>query len=620
MFALLLSVAIALRAWIIGTPHIGHDQDLGLFCRWINRLGEHGLSGFYGVERFCDYPPLMILLFRALGLITNTIAGGSPGDVLVEATLKTTTGMADVLIAIALLIEGRRRIGPRAGVLAAGLYLLNPISIYDGAFWGQVDSIYTLFVLVALMLVGRSCWIASGSFAVIALAAKFQAITFLPLLLIETYRIGGWRALAWKLLGVVIGAGLVATPLLIAGSLQENIQRAYVNVVGQYHELSKNAYNVWFLVGDPEIADTSPPRAVVEAVAAGRDSVKVGDSWLLQATWRKISLAAFALGVATVLSLYLLRPGHVQRYAAAGLLGMCFFLFPTEMHERYAFPAFAVLAIWASASWRNERVYWILTILLTLNFAAVLPPLPLAQPIAAMTIGAFAMLLIGMMLPREATQFAGGGAPYPVSSAPNHPRESDTTDFDAHGGGHPWLLRLFQVSTLVAIVAALWIVAWVMTLVRQAPVKSPDAATVWLSALAPQSVAQGWKQLGRDHSVSGGAMRIADAYYLRGLGTHAPAQLVFGIPPGMARFETVAGIDHAAAGLGSAVVRILLDGREAAVTPLLTGDGAPASLSVALGQARELKIVIDPGQDGRRSDHVNLALARFVAATTTAPH
>ncbi|MFN0134557.1 MAG: NPCBM/NEW2 domain-containing protein [Phycisphaerae bacterium] len=612
----LFSIAITLRAWIVSTPHIGHDQDIDLFTRWIAKLCEHGISGFYGVERFCDYPPLMILIFRGLGLITHAIDGGPPGDVLIAAALKTTACAADVLIAIVLIVEGRRRIGPRAGVLAAGLYLLNPISLYDGAFWGQVDSIYTLFVLLALVLLGRSCWIACGSFAAIALTAKFQAITFFPLLLLEAYRIGGWRALAWKLLGIAIGVALIATPLLVAGTLQENFQRAYVNVVGQYHELSKNAYNVWYLVGDPEIADTSPPRALVEAVAAGRDTVKAGDSWLLQATWRKISLAGFALSVAVVLSLYLLRPGHVQRYAAAGLLGMCFYLFPTEMHERYAFPVFAVLAIWAAAAWRNERVYWMLTILLTLNFAAVLPPTPLAQPIAAMTMGVFAMLVIGMLLPRESAVVAADRAPtvreeFSESGTNPLPHGRGSEIADSPSIGHPLPLRLFQVATLLGVVAALWLVAWVVMMVRQAPIKPADPATVWLSSLSPKSVTQGWKELGRDRSVSGGVMHLGQAYYLRGIGTHAPAKMVFEIPAGMTRFEAVVGIDHAAAGMGSAVVRVLLDGREAAVTPTLTGDGEPAALSVALGEARELTIVVDAGRDGKRSDHVNLALARF---------
>jgi hypothetical protein len=93
-------------------------------------------------------------------------------------------------------------------------------------------------------------------------------------------------------------------------------------------------------------------------VAGGRAAVEAGDSALLRLTWRRISLVLFALAVAVVLSLYALRPGPVARYGAAGLLALCFYLFPTEMHERYAYPAVAFLALWAAAHRVHERLYW----------------------------------------------------------------------------------------------------------------------------------------------------------------------------------------------------------------------------------------------------------------------
>lgn len=590
--------AIGLRAWIAWQPAIGHAQDLNFFARWIRGLADHGLSGFFAAESFCDYPPLMLLLFRGLGWAADVIAQGRADAAELRFGVKALASIADVLIGVLILVEGRRLLNIRLATVAASLFLLNPVSIYHSAFWGQVDSVYAALVLGGLLALARRRWLLCGALALASLGAKFQAVALLPLLIFEVYRIGGWRGLGRMLGGAALAAAVIAAPFVATGTLAEALERSYVRTVGQYNELSKNAYNVWYLTPEPKSSDTAPPAAIVQLVAAGRSEVAADESWLFRLTWRNISLLVFALGVAVVLSLYSLRPGPLARFAAAGALALCFFLFPTEMHERYAFPAIALLPLWAAVRPAAERVYWILSGLLLLNLAAVLSPAVLGPQIAASILLVFAVLLAAMVWSRR-EKGAAPAVEVPLDEAPP----------DA---GIPGLIRVFRFATAAAVMAALGLSAWLAP--RCLAAERPPAATpgvTWLGEVAPRHAQQGWKSLAIDRAVTGGVLRIGVTYYTRGLGTHAPARLVYSIPDDAAFFEAIAGIDFAARNAGSAVVAIQVDGRTVHTTSRLSGGAAAESIRVPVHGGRELTILVEDGGDGRRADHVNLVLARF---------
>ena len=86
-----------------------------------------------------------------------------------------------------------------------------------------------------------------------------------------------------------------------------------------------------------------------------------------------IVLGLFALATACILAVYSRHRGAADRSLAAGLLVLAFFVFLTEMHERYAFPVVALLPIWAvGGAWR-ERGYALLSMAMLLNLTAAQP-------------------------------------------------------------------------------------------------------------------------------------------------------------------------------------------------------------------------------------------------------
>ena len=88
--------------------------------------------------------------------------------------------------------------------------------------------------------------------------------------------------------------------------------------------------------------------------------------------------------------------------------------------------------------------------------------------------------------------------------------------------------------------------------------------TVPLADIVPDSVQQGWGELGINHSVLGKPLQIGDRKFARGLGTHANSELVYELDRPCERFEAWVGVDAEISYMkaASVIFKVLGDGRE----------------------------------------------------------
>lgn len=622
-------LVLGLAARLALSLHDGHLSDTRLFHSWMRALVEDGLGRFYSVTSSCNYPPLFLLILRGLGEVLGALGIDLKQADLVRACLRIPACLADVVIALLLWREARRRWSARAGVLAAALYFLNPVSLYNSAYWGQVDSIHSACVLGAVVALNRRRPLRAGLTVALGLLQKFQAVVFLPLVLFDVYRYRRWRGLAWTGGGVALAAIVVLGPFVRVGALADVIDHGYITAVGKFNRLSVNAFNLWYLTGTTSAPSDSVPPFIVEAAAAGAQQVS-DDAWLMWFTWRRIGLGLFVLMVALTLTVYSRCHSVSARALAAGVLGLVFFLFPTEMHERYAYPALAVLPLWAVGGPWKERVYVLLSVLMLLNLTVAQPVDEIGPDIAVLNLVLCSVFLAGLALPglglatatfppqpRRELPRADDDTPPPGGAAPGldpgeSPHANDETPLPHTGDETPppppsAVVRWFCRLTLTALAAALVMAAAIVCLhARAAP--PPATGTLYLSDLEPARHHQGYGQLQKDRSVEGGAIHLGSGYYLRGLGTHAPSTMQYDLPDGYTTFRAVVGIDRHAT--GAAGVRVYLDGRSAFESERLTPTGEPVELDIPLGQAKRLKLeAVILGS--KKGDHVDWALARL---------
>ncbi|MGI9428037.1 MAG: NPCBM/NEW2 domain-containing protein [Bythopirellula sp.] len=107
-----------------------------------------------------------------------------------------------------------------------------------------------------------------------------------------------------------------------------------------------------------------------------------------------------------------------------------------------------------------------------------------------------------------------------------------------------------------------------------------------------------------------GALDSARRTYAKGLAIRSRTKLRYRIPPGMTRFVTLAGIDPETAQQGNVTLEIFGD-RRSLWQGEIAGGTEPTAISVSLGGARHLRIVVDYGRNLDFGDRLHLAEARL---------
>jgi Gpi18-like mannosyltransferase len=239
------------------------------------------------------------------------------------------------------------------------------VTFYVSAVWGQTDAIFSMLLLACLILCTERQWFFAGAYAAIAVTTKFQAIIIFPLLpfLLPLDR-KAWMQSAG---GFFLMLLVVLLPFAVTPHGLEHVFAMYSSSIGRYAVVSANGYNFWW--------------ALLGGEAAGRSSM---DPLLGFITYRMAATFLVALSYIVIISL-LFRVLHTHRskrdrataiFLAAGALALAFFLFNTEMHERYSFPFITLFfpVLFLRKGYRG--LYIAASILIFFNILGVLPLSP----------------------------------------------------------------------------------------------------------------------------------------------------------------------------------------------------------------------------------------------------
>jgi Gpi18-like mannosyltransferase len=364
-FFLLLFTAFLIRLPLLF--HHGYIDDLGLHKAWGLQLVADGFEKIAELPNSpIDYFPnyaLLLFIFKGIAAFYTFAFGWADplGLALFTALLKLPATIADLLIGTLLYLSAHRIKTGWLKLLPAALYLFSPGVIYDTALWGQVDSIHTLLALAAFFLWFRGKKTAAWVVFVAALMTKIHSVVFLPLILGLSIFEDGFRGFITRRLPAALATVLIVTlPYLLAvGPLK--IFFGSMGSVSKYPYITLNAMNIWWPFSRIAGELVRDDRGVIPPVYIG--------------------FALFALIAFLIFEFWRRRPSELRTLEAGALLVFAFFMFPTEIHERYLFPFFAFAALPAIESRRFLIAYLALSFgfLINLFFAAevvIFPWLP----------------------------------------------------------------------------------------------------------------------------------------------------------------------------------------------------------------------------------------------------
>jgi len=529
---------------------------------------------------WCDYPPVYLYVLEGLGTGWQSLFGALPeaGSLASRFLLKLPPVLANLLGAWVLFRLALPHLGRRRSLLVLSAYAFNPATTFNSAVWGQVDSLLGLLLLLAAWAVARRR-VALG-FAVLTAACllKVQAVVVAPALVLAAVLLVGARALPSAFLGSSLAALAVLWPFFVAGRADAVLARAF-EAVGRYPMVSLNAFNLWWLVGGGERTFSTS------------DQYRVGNALF---TYHTLGLGLLALAAVVVLA----RLWHDLRrrgedpigpvLVGCSLLVLAFFLFPTQIHERYVVPTVTLLA---GAAVFRPRLGWLYGVCSLASALALASTLKWGYPdglgplrgalewlglwerllgparhetfvLAVIFIAAFAALLV-----------VGAG-------------------------------RRFVVSTLGAIAVGGALLAAVAVV--------PLRGAVSLSGWTPVEQRQGWGVLHRDRTVDGTRIEVEGFVFRRGIGTHAVSVLTYDLNRAFDGFETGYAVD--AGSLGNRVQFSILaqvalptgwETRTLFDSGIVTGGSPPGCAKVSVKGADRLVLSVGDGGDGIDSDHVS---------------
>ncbi|MBI3731946.1 MAG: hypothetical protein HY259_00580, partial [Chloroflexi bacterium] len=224
---------ILLLGFLIRLPFIGSDtgitNDTRTFVAWAHAIRAQGVTNAY-VRTGIDYPPFSLYLLAGAERLEARLPDDlRRGDRALIALTKLPAVLADLVLAGLVMgaVRRRREALPVWLTLAGLLYVLHPAVWYVSAYWGQTDSVYTLFVVMAVMAIARGAVVPAWLVYTLALASKLQAIAIAPVLVVWTVTRHGVRGLALGLAAAGAAAAILLAPWLRAGNIGDVLTTLY---------------------------------------------------------------------------------------------------------------------------------------------------------------------------------------------------------------------------------------------------------------------------------------------------------------------------------------------------------------------------------------------------------
>ncbi len=330
-----------------------HKWDVSTQQGWGEIALKKGVSGVY-LDGNADYPPLYIYVLKVNALANSLFNNNSKSTAIFIS--KTIPTLCNLLIGLFLFLHLRRK-DYKVAILCMCLYLFNLAVIYDTAYWGQVDSVNTLFMFLSVLFLIQKRFIFSSVFITLAVLTKFQSIILLPIIIIIILMNCNYKMLLKLALYNILTVLIILLPFVFGGTFLYVIN-VYINSVGKYPHVTMNAFNFWYLI--------SPINSARWQNTLNDNLVFFGFSL------KQIGLILFAFYVLLVIYQLIKNKQKDNIILASSSVAFAFFMLPTQIHERYLFPFFALFSLIAYKNKKYLLIYITLSITFLLNLMMVL--------------------------------------------------------------------------------------------------------------------------------------------------------------------------------------------------------------------------------------------------------
>lgn len=309
----------------------GYPGDINLFKNWATSV-SNSLTSFYSGSKISDYPPLYMYILFLIGKLAKLNIFTSYYVLL----LKLPSIIADIATTYLIYRMSKKHISLELRLLLLAFYIFNPAIFINSTIWGQVDSFFTLLIVLSIYLLFKNKLLFSSIIFTMAILMKPQGIIFLPVLFFELVRKKNFKNFIKVILAAIFSAFLIILPF----SLNKDftwIFKLYSSTISEYPYATMNAFNFFYLIGANLLEDTS------------NLFIFSYHSW-----------GMIFIFLTTLFSWYVyIKVNNSNIAFLAALMQIAgVFIFSVGMHERYLFPAVA-LTIFAFIQIQDKRLLFL---------------------------------------------------------------------------------------------------------------------------------------------------------------------------------------------------------------------------------------------------------------------
>jgi len=329
----------------------GYEFDIGQFIKWGSAISQNGFWSVYsraGVSQVDSYPPL-IPLFTAAWLNAGKFFHLANGD-----QLKIFFKILPTIFELGLIVITARYVWLskiKYKIPLLFVVILSPSLSFVTSAWGQAEAVFVLFILLGFILADNNPS-AATLMMYLALLSKPQVLPAILIYFVYLFARNKFNNALKQLLLFLILVLLGEAVFRRLGSI--SLVGLFTGSLGFYKNISLNAFNLWWLIHGPStwnILDNGPG--------------------LLN--YKNIGLALLVIFELPALFYFFYRKRSLpEAMLALAYTYLVFFVFPTEIHERYLYPAVAFFALAAILNYRFFVIYLILSATYLVNVFAVL--------------------------------------------------------------------------------------------------------------------------------------------------------------------------------------------------------------------------------------------------------
>ncbi len=230
----LFGLSIFIRYRIYGLS----NEDVVILEDWYRHFYRNGKASFANGS-FSNYTPLYLYLLWVSRLFSNWFDS--------IAAIKIIPTAFDFLSAFTILLMARIKFKDDKPYLFSAIFFMLPTIMFNSTGWGQIDSLYTSFLLLCTYFLLKEKPIYALIMFSVAFSLKSQSIFLLPFLGILLLK----GKIRWfHFLSVPIVYVVLAIPAAWMGRSWASIFSIYIGQVGQFHSLSMSAPNLYVFVSD----------------------------------------------------------------------------------------------------------------------------------------------------------------------------------------------------------------------------------------------------------------------------------------------------------------------------------------------------------------------------------